>query len=165
MLSLIAVIGKNRELGKNNQLLWHIPGDLPRFKKITSGHPVIMGRKTFESIGKPLPDRTNIIITSDSSYASHMSYSSHEVIVVLSIEQAIEAAISAPGGREEVFVIGGAKVFAETIDRADRLYLTIVDATAEADVFFPEYSAFTKVVSEESVEAGGFKYSYITLER
>ena len=94
-----------------------------------------------------------------------MSYSSHDVVVVPSFEQAIEAAISAPGGREEAFVIGGGKVFAEAIGRADRLYLTVVDAAAEADVFFPEYSAFTKVVSEETQDVGGFHFTYLTLER
>lgn len=157
MLSLIAVIGKNRELGKNNQLLWHIPGDLPRFKKITTGHPVIMGRKTFESIGKPLTDRINIVIS------SNLDYASVGVVVVHSLDEAIEMARTSPG-HEEIFVIGGGKVFAESIHLADRLYLTVVDAAADADVFFPEYSRFTKVVSEETVDAGGMKYRYITLD-
>lgn len=158
MLSLIAVIGKNRELGKDNNLLWHIPGDLPRFKKITSGHPVIMGRKTFESIGKPLTDRINIVITSNPDYKPE------GVVVVHSLDEALEMARTSPG-HEEIFVIGGGKVFEEAIRKADRLYLTIVDAQADADVFFPEYAAFGKVISEEHQEAGGFIFSYRTLER
>ncbi len=157
MLSLIAVIGKNRELGRDNKLLWHIPGDLPRFKKLTHGHPVIMGRKTFESIGRPLSGRTNIVITSNPSFRPE------GVVVVASVEDALEKAKIAPGA-EEIFVIGGGKVFAETIDRAERLYLTVVNSAADADVFFPDYSRFTKVVSNEPQEAGGFQFSYITLE-
>lgn len=154
MLSLIAVIGKNRELGRDNKLLWHIPGDLPRFKKLTSGHPVIMGRKTFESIGKPLADRTNIII----------SKSTKGVNMVPSVEAALELAKKSPGS-EEIFVIGGAKVFAEMIGVSDRLYLTVVNATVEADAFFPEYAQFTKVISHEPQEAGGFRYTYETREK
>jgi len=148
MLSLIAVIGRNRELGLDNHLLWHIPGDLAHFKKLTTGHPVIMGRKTFESIGKPLPGRTNIII------------SSNPAVGVSSVREALEHAKKAPGS-EEIFVIGGGKVFSETIDLADRLYLTIVDKTAEADVFFPVYSEFSRVISKELQEG----YTYLTLEK
>lgn len=136
MLSIIAVIGKNRELGKDNKLLWHIPGDLPRFKKLTIGHSVIMGRKTFESIGHPLPDRKNIVISHSAVIPG--------VTVVGSVEDALKEA-----GPGEVFVIGGAKVFAQTIDIADRLYLTVVDKTAEADAFFPDYSRFTRVIKKE----------------
>ncbi len=158
MLSLIAVIGKNRELGRDNDLLWHIPGDLPRFKKLTTGHPIIMGRKTFESIGKPLADRTNIVIS------SRPSFHPDGVVVVSSISEAMEKAKNAPG-QEETFVVGGGKVFAQTINEADRLYLTVVDITAEADVFFPDYSHFTKVISQEPQEAGGFRFTYITLEK
>lgn len=148
MLSLIAVIGKNRELGRDNKLLWHIPGDLPRFKKITTGHPVIMGRKTFESIGKPLPDRTNIIVSRSLSFA------------VSSVEAALEVAKHSPGS-EEIFVIGGGNIFAQTINVSDRLYLTLVESQADADTFFPEYSAFTRVVAKESHDG----YTYLTLEK
>ncbi len=157
MLSLIAVIGKNRELGRDNKLLWHIPGDLPRFKQITTGHPVIMGRKTFESIGKPLAGRINVVISSNPEFKPE------GVVVVRSLDEAIDMAATSPG-HEEIFIIGGGKVFAESIDRADRLYLTIVDAAADADVFFPEYSQFSKVISEESHDEGGFHFTYRTLE-
>ena len=158
MLSLIAAVGRNRELGKNNMLLWHIPADLPRFKGITNGHPVIMGRKTFESIGKPLSGRTNIVIT------TNPAFSVPGVIAVPSVEEALNAAGRAPG-KEEIFVIGGGKTYAETIARADRLYLTVVDATAMADTYFPDYSAFTKVIYRESHKTDKFSYTYLTLER
>jgi dihydrofolate reductase len=150
MLSIIAVIGKNRELGKDNELLWHIEGDLPRFKKLTTGHPVIMGRKTFESIGKPLVGRTNIVISSHSEISS--------------FEKALEKARISEGAGE-VFVIGGGSVYAQAINIADRLYLTVVDAEGEADTFFPEYSQFTKVLSKEKKEAGGYRFTYLTLEK
>ncbi|OGG31304.1 diacylglycerol kinase [Candidatus Gottesmanbacteria bacterium RIFCSPLOWO2_01_FULL_46_9] len=156
MLSIIAVIGRNRELGKDNKLLWHIPGDLPRFKQITSGHPVIMGRKTFQSIGRPLPGRVNFVITADSAFKAE------GVTVVSSLDEAIEQAKSALGG-EEMFVIGGGSVYAQAIDRADRLYLTIVDAEAQADTFFPDYSRFGKVIFKEEHEAEGYRFTYLTL--
>jgi len=161
MISIIAVIGKNRELGKDNHLLWNLPGDLKRFRKITKGHPVIMGRKTFQSIGHPLANRTNIIISSHSSYSSYPSYT---VLFVSSLDDAIEKAKSAPGS-EEIFVTGGGSIYAQSINRADRLYLTIVDAAApDADTFFPDYCRFTKVIEESAHEENGIHYTYLTLE-
>ncbi len=153
MLSIIAVIGKNRELGKDNDLLWHLPADLKRFRDITRGHPVIMGRKTFESIGHPLPNRMNIVISRQEKIPG--------VIVVHSLDEAIEKA----KGDKEIFVIGGGSVYAAAIDRVDRLYLTVVDAVSpEADTFFPDYSRFTKVIEESVHEENGMKYTYRTLE-
>lgn len=151
MISIIAVIGKNRELGKDNHLLWHIPGDLPRFKKLTTGHPIIMGRKTYESIGKPLPGRTNIIISSMSEISS--------------LDKAIKKAKLSPGS-EEIFIIGGGQVFARAIDIADRLYLTIVDATVpDADTFFPDYSEFSNVISKEDHEEDTYRFTYYVLSK
>ena len=151
MLSIIAVIGKKRELGKKNDLIWNIPSDLKRFREITKGHPVIMGRKTYESIGHPLPNRTNIIISSHSEISS--------------LDLALKKAQESPGS-EEIFVIGGGSVFAEAIRQADRLYLTIVEATdPDADTFFPDYSRFTKVVEESSHEENGIHFTYKTLEK
>lgn len=156
MISIIAVIGKNRELGKDNHLLWNVPSDLKRFREITKGHPVIMGRKTFQSIGHPLPNRTNIVISREKEIPG--------VIVVHSLDEAIEKANSTPGV-EEIFVIGGGSVYAQAIGRADRLYLTVVDAAAPgADTFFPDYSRFTKVIEEFSHEENGIRYTYRTLE-
>lgn len=157
MLSIIAVIGKNRELGKDNHLLWNIPGDLKHFREITKNHPVIMGRKTFESIGRALPGRTNYVI-------SHALVADN-VVVVPSLDKAIEKAKTAPGS-DEIFVIGGGQIYREAIDRADRLYLTVVDSAAPgADTFFPDYSRFTKVISEEAHEENGMHYTFLTLER
>ena len=160
-ISIIAAIGKNRELGKDNKLLWHIPGDLSRFKKLTTGHPIIMGRKTFESIGRPLPNRTNIVVTRDASYRVEGG------VVVHSIEKAIEEAkkIDNPPDGEEIFIIGGGQIYAQALPFTDRLYLTIVDAQAEADTYFPDYSEFKKIVSEEKSESEDLKYSYLILEK
>jgi dihydrofolate reductase len=158
MISIIAAIGKNRELGKDNGLLWHIPGELPRFKRITTGHPIIMGRKTYESIGRPLPNRTNIVITRDSSRTID------GVVVVDSLEQAIVEAKKAEGN-EEIFVIGGGQIFEQAIPTADKLYLTLIDQTFDADTFFPEYREFSNVLEKEDHEDGGYRYSFLTLLR
>jgi dihydrofolate reductase len=154
MLSIIAVIGKNRELGKDNDLIWHLPNDLKRFRVITKGHPVIMGRKTFESIGHPLPNRLNIVISHQKNIPG--------VTVVSSLDEAIARA----GNDPEIFVIGGGSVYKEAINRADRLYLTVVDAVARgADTFFPDYSRFTKVIEDIPQEENGIRYTYRTLEK
>jgi dihydrofolate reductase len=162
MLSIIAVIGKNRELGEKNQLLWHVPGDLPRFKKLTWGHPVIMGRKThstFQYKGGPLPGRTNIVITHDSSYQKE------GFVIVHSFDEALEEAKKSPGS-EEIFVIGGGSIYSQAIDKVDRLYLTMVDAVSpSADTFFPDYSRFAKVITKEDHEENGIRFTYLTLER
>jgi dihydrofolate reductase len=158
MLSIIAVIGKNRELGKDNHLLWNLPGDLKRFRAITRGHPVIMGRKTFQSIGHPLPNRANFVITQDSLFKAE------GITVVSSLDEAIEKAKLSPGA-EEIFVIGGGSIYAQSINRADRLYLTVVDAAAPgADTFFPDYCRFTKVIEESAQKENGIRYTYRTLE-
>jgi len=155
---MIAAIGKNRELGKDNQLLWHIPDDLRRFKALTTGHPIIMGRKTFESIGKPLPNRTNIVVTRD------VNWSHDGVIIAHSIEEAVEKGKSLDP--EEMFVIGGAQIYDTALSLCDRLHLTLVDAVAEADTFFPAYEdRFTKKVFEEVREWNDLKYAWVDFER
>lgn len=162
-ISMIAAIGKNRELGKGNDLLWKIPDDLKRFRSITKGHPCVMGRKTFESIvaaiGKPLPDRSNIVVTRDKNWAYE------GVVAVDSIEEAIQLAKRKPGG-EEVFIIGGGEIYALGISYADKLYLTLIDDAKEADSFFPEYAAaFKKKVYEEEKVHEGLKYTWVDLVR
>ena len=155
-ISLVAAIASgNRAIGNNNRLIYHIPEDLKRFKQITSGHPIIMGRKTFESIGMPLPNRTNIVITHDPEYYAE------GVTVVHSVEEALKEA----EGTDEVFIIGGGQIYQEVIDKADKLYLTIVEGNPDADTFFPDYSEFKKVVFEESHESDGLKYKFLDLER
>lgn len=158
MISMIAVIGKNRGLGKDNHLLWNIPSDLKRFREITKGHPVIMGRNTFVSIGHPLPNRVNIVVTRDPDY-HHAG-----VTVASSIDDAIRKAHGAEGS-EEIFIIGGAQIYAAGIPKADRLYMTVVDDIPVADVFFPDYSEFKKIVSTENHEENGLHFTYLTLEK
>lgn len=158
-ISLIAAIASgNRALGLNNRLIYHIPEDIKRFKEITSGHPIIMGRKTFESIGVPLPNRTNIIITRD------LEYYAEEIEVVHSLDEALKQAQGKPG-QEEIFIIGGGQIYQEAISKADKLYLTVVEGSPEADTFFPDFQEFKKIVSEENHESDELKYKFLTLER
>lgn len=169
-VSAIAAIGKNRVLGKSNQLLWHIPDDLKRFKALTLGHPVIMGRKTFESIvailGKPLPGRTNVVVTRNIDFVNRYDDGFPKPFMVASgIEEAIEKANGAPGG-EEVFIGGGGEIYRQALPFTDKLYMTLIDDEKEGDSFFPEYEAdFKKVVFEEAREYEGLKYAWVDLER
>jgi dihydrofolate reductase len=156
-ISVIAAIGQNRELGKNNQLLFKIPEDFKRMKALTMGHPIIMGRKTFDSIGRILPGRTNIIISRDKNYKIEGA------IVCLSLEEAIKKSIEYPVN--EIFIFGGGQIFEQAMPVIDRLYLTVVQGKFEADTFFPEYKAFTKVIEKEERENGGYTYTFLTLER
>ncbi len=143
-LSLIAAIGKNNELGKDNQLLWNLPADMKHFRDTTRGHAVIMGRKTFESIGKALPNRRNIVITRD------QNYSAEGIEVVHSMEEALELFKNTA---EEVFNIGGAEIYKAGIPFANKLYITHVDEAFEADSFFPEINDSWKKDSEKIQEA------------
>ncbi|MDR2358767.1 MAG: dihydrofolate reductase [Prevotellaceae bacterium] len=126
-LSIIVAVARNRAIGKNNRLLWHISEDLRYFKQITSGHTVIMGRKTFESIGKPLPNRTNIVISRTLPAENHIN-----------VAPDLNAALSQCRNDTEVFIIGGGSVYREALPLAHRLYLTEVHADYEGDTFFPE---------------------------
>lgn len=128
MITVIAAVAENNALGKENQLLWHLPDDFKRFKTLTSGHYIIMGRKTFESFPKPLPNRTHVIISRQANYQPE------GCIVVNSLEQAIEACPKT----EEVFIIGGGEIYRQSIAVADKLDLTKVHASFEADTHFPE---------------------------
>lgn len=159
-LSIIAAIASgNRALGKDNKLIYHISNDLKRFKKLTSGHVIIMGRKTFESIGKPLPGRTNIVITHESNY------SAEGCVVVHSLDEAIKTAQSQPGN-DEIFIIGGGQIYQEAIGLVDKLYLTYIDKEIEGDVFFPDYSQFKKMVKESNwYEHEGMRYKFLELEK
>jgi dihydrofolate reductase len=155
-ISAIAAIGEQRELGKSNKLLWHIPGELARFKRITTGHPIIMGRKTFVSIGKILPNRQNIIISKNKNFTVAGGF------VVHSLHDAIEIARK----NEEIFIIGGAQIFEQALPIVQRLYLTIIHRTFPmADVFFPDYSQFTKIVEKEDKKSDQYIYTFLTLER
>jgi len=158
-VSFIAAISKKgRALGFDNKLLWKIEGDLPRFKTITKGHPIIMGRKTYESIGRPLPDRINIVVSRSSVLSP-----TPRLIITDSIEKAFQIAKKAD--RQEIFIIGGGKIFAETIGKADRLYLTIVDDEPQADTFFPDYSEFKREIKKEDHLEHDPPFSYLILEK
>jgi dihydrofolate reductase len=128
MIILIAAVAENNALGKNNDLLWHLPKDFKRFKEITSGHHIIMGRKTFESFPKPLPNRTHVIITRQKDYI-------YEGCIVV---QDVEKAIAVCSKNETIFVIGGGEIYSQSIHFADQLDITRVHHTFEADVYFPE---------------------------
>lgn len=129
-ISCIVAIAKNNVIGKNNTMPWHIPADLKYFKKVTSGHCIILGRKNFESIGKALPNRTNIVVTRQKDFF-HSS-----VISTSSIENALKIALEL--GEEEVFIVGGAQIYIQTISFWDKLYLTEIQHEFEGDTFFPE---------------------------
>ena len=155
-VSLIAAIGKNRELGRQNDLIWRISPDLKRVKALTMGHPLIMGRKTYESIGRPLPGRTNIVI-------SRTTTAIEGCLVVDSLRAALAAKAE---GATEVFVFGGASLYAEALPLANRLYLTLIDATAaDADVFFPDYSDFKQEIEHEAHPEHTPPFTWVTLER
>jgi dihydrofolate reductase len=128
-LSLIVAMAHDRVIGKEKKMPWHLPADLQYFRKKTLGKPVIMGRKTYESIGRPLPKRHNIIVSRNAGYEAE------GCDVVTSLDEAMKAA----EGAEEVFIIGGGFLYAETIDRADKLYLTFIDLKTEGDTYFPQY--------------------------
>lgn len=180
-ISIIVAIDKKRGIGKDNGLLWHIPLELKHFREITTGHPIIMGRKTYESIGRPLPNRTNIIVTRDSEFTSHhpeLRLNRSELVpessvVAGSLEEAINEAEKVlksagvnsihPGGgnrNDEIFIIGGGQIYSEALKMGvvDKLYVTIVSGSFEPTVFFPEYeNLFTKKVFEKEIEVEGTK--------
>lgn len=158
-ISLLAAIGKNRELGKRGDLIWRIKDDLKRFKALTTGHVMIAGRKTFEAMGV-LPNRTTVVVTRDENYDAK------GCILASSVEDALEKAKGLEA--EEIFVVGGGEIYARTIPYADRLYLTLIEEEdKDADAFFPEYAAYGHVAekSDLQVTEEGLAYTYVTLER
>ena len=161
MITIIAAIGNNNELGKGNDLIWHLPADLKRFKKRTTGHAIIMGRNTFESIGKPLPNRRTIIITRNTSYQKEGCE------VVHSLEDAIELIAS----QEDAFIIGGAQIYKEAMEKnvVDQLDITKVHQDFDADVFFPAIDSMVwEEVSRENFspdEKNLFTYSFINYKK
>lgn len=132
MISIIVAVAENGAIGKDNRLLWRLSDDLKQFKALTSGHAVIMGRKTFESIGKPLPNRTNIVITRHGKVSD-----SESVLTVNSIEKAIETAKEVEGN-EEIFIIGGGNIYEQSLGITDKIYLTEVKVAIDGDTFFPK---------------------------
>jgi dihydrofolate reductase len=156
-VSVISALAENRAIGKDNRLLWHIPEDLKRFQKLTRGHVVIMGRKTFESIGRVLPERVNIVISRD------LDFKPENCLVASSFEDALEKARQIE--KDEIFIIGGGQVYNQAISQADKLYLTIVPGSYEADTFFPDYSAFKKITYREEFACGDKICAFVELEK
>lgn len=159
-LSIIVAMTKDRVIGKDNQLPWHLSEDLKRFKKITMGHPIIMGRKTYDSIGRSLPGRENIVITRNPSYQAE------GVTVVHSLDEAI----ARRSAEEELFVIGGAKIYQVAFPLVNRMYITFIEKPFEGDTFFPEFELekdFTVIEeSERLVSAKNqLPYRFVTAER
>ena len=156
--TIVVAISENRVIGKDNKLLWYLPNDLKHFKNITSGHTVIMGRKTYESVGKPLPKRRNIIIT-----RQDITIEGCEVV------NSIEAAIKLAESEEEVFIVGGAEIYKQAMHLTDRIYLTIVHKEFDGDSFFPEIgkNEWKEVFREDHLpdEKNSLPYSFITFER
>ena len=157
-ISLIAALSDNRVIGNAGKIPWRLSDDLRRFKERTLGHAIIMGRKTYESIGRPLPGRTNIVITRDATRDIP------GCVVVGSLESALAKAQEIE--TEEVFICGGGQIYAEALSLADRLYLTIVHANVEGDAFFPEHAnTFGNVLESEAYEEAEDSLTYNTLER
>ncbi len=161
MITIIAAIGLNNELGKDNDLIWHLPADLKRFKKVTSGHAIIMGRNTFESIGKPLPNRRSIIITRNTSYKKEGC----------DVVHSLEEAINLIKDQKNAFIIGGAQIYKEAIEKqlVDQLDITKVHQNFEADVFFPTIDqSFWEKISEETFlpdDKNQYTYSFISYKK
>lgn len=159
MLSIIAAIAKNGVIGNQGKLPWHLPEDLKHFKETTLGHPIVMGRKTFESIGKPLPGRENIVLTRDQTFQGK------GVTVIHSLADAIE---NHPD--EEIFVIGGAEIYQLALPLADKLYLTLIDQEFPGDTYFPaiDFKKEFKIIQESellSSAAAKIPYRVVTAER
>ncbi|WP_277252033.1 dihydrofolate reductase [Neptunomonas phycophila] len=164
-LAMIVAQSSNRVIGRDNKLPWYLPGDLKYFKQATMGKPIIMGRKTFESIGKPLPGRLNIIISRDASFTAQ------GIKVVMSLPEAIELAESQAliDGVDEAMIIGGAQIYALALPEVERLYITQVHADIEGDAYFPEFnrSQWTELGREDFSAQGPnpYDYSFIVYQR
>jgi dihydrofolate reductase len=154
ILALIAAVSRNRVIGKDGTLPWHISEDLKRFKRITTGHTVLMGRKTFESLGKPLPNRRNVVLTS-------------RTLPGVETYRSIPEALDALAGEAKVFVIGGGELFTSLLDRVDEFYLTIVDRTVDGDTYFPPFEDLlaTRFIETHREVHDGFSFVDYTRSR
>ncbi|GGK56958.1 dihydrofolate reductase [Rufibacter glacialis] len=161
MIALVVAIAENRVIGKDNQLIWHLPKDLQHFKKLTMGHPMVMGRKTFDAIGKPLPGRTSIIVTRQPEYQAPEG-----CVVTSSLEKALEHGLALD---EQVLVVGGGDIYRQALPLAEVVYLTLVHESFEGDVFFPELEADAWEVTEQEEhypdEKHAFPFTFFTFRR
>lgn len=156
MIKIIVATSKNRVIGNNNQLIWSLPADLKRFKQMTTGNPVVMGRKTYESIGKPLPNRRNIVITRDNKFEADGCE------IVNSLEEALMLC------NNDCFIIGGGEIYRQSMSVADKIYLTVINEDFEGDTFFPEIGNDWVKVSRDDHDAdekNKHKYSFIEYEK
>lgn len=158
-INLIAALARNRVIGNRQQIPWRIPGEQAYFKKVTLGHPIVMGRKTWESIGRPLPGRRNIVVTRSPNY----------VAADADVVDSLDAALALVPNSADVFVIGGGELFAQALPSADRLFLTEIDADFEGDAFFPQFDrAGWRETSRKTHAAENdrpFGYSFVVYER
>lgn len=159
MRSLVVAVSRNGVIGRDNQLPWRLPADLAYFKRVTMGHPILMGRRTYDSIGKPLPGRTNLVVT------RQRDFQAPGCVVVHSLVEAWGAA----GEASEVSIIGGTEIFRETLPIADRIHLTEVEAEVEGDTFFPEFDRGewreTEVLRHAADERHGYPFRIVVLDR
>lgn len=160
MITIVVAMGHNNVIGADNQLLWHLPRDLKHFKNLTSGHPIIMGRKTYESIGRPLPNRTNIVVSQRENWFEE------GILIVGTIKEALKFAQRID---KDIFILGGGSIYQQTLDKADRLEVTLVDVNIEGDTFFPEIDTrvWEKIaeVAYDKDEANPYNLSFQTFER
>jgi dihydrofolate reductase len=157
MIALVVAVAENRVIGKENKLIWHLPADLKYFKQLTSGHPIIMGRKTYESIGRPLPNRTNIVITRQADFKAEGCLVANSLTDALMLAQQLD---------ENIYVIGGAEIYKQAMFLADTIYLTEVHHSFEGDTFFPEIDTIlweeTAREDHQPDEKNAYAYSFVT---
>lgn len=160
MTTIVVAMGLGNEIGNDNQLLWHLPKDLKHFKELTSGHPIIMGRKTYESIGRPLPNRTNIVVS------RRKDWFEEGILIVGSLKEAVKFAKKID---ENIFIIGGGNIYEQTMDITDKLEVTLVKAKLEADTFFPKINEKiwrkTDEICHEKDEKNQYDFCFQTYEK
>jgi dihydrofolate reductase len=156
-ITLVVAYTRNRVIGRDNQMPWHLPGDLAHFKRTTLGRPILMGRKTWESIGRPLPGRQNIVITRNASYDA----------VGATVVGSLDAALTAAANADEIFVIGGAEIFKDALGRASRLVATEIDADIDGDTWFPALpgNEWKEIERLPQPADNGLSYSFVTYAR
>jgi dihydrofolate reductase len=158
MITIIAAVSENNIIGKDNDLIWHLPKDFKRFKELTSNHYIIMGRKTFESFPKPLPNRTHVIITRDKSYGDNLPENCYAF-------ENVDSALEFSKTQENIYIIGGGEIYKQTMELSDKIELTRVHTEVEGDTLFPEIDDKWKLVEEVKVEKDDkhlYDFTYLT---
>ncbi|WP_018982925.1 type 3 dihydrofolate reductase [Salinimonas chungwhensis] len=162
-IAMIAAMAADRVIGMDNTMPWHLPADLRHFKAVTLGKPVVMGRKTYESIGKALPGRTNIVVSGQADFSPSDAHK------VNAIDDAVRLASELASEAQEVMIIGGGRIYEAMLEKADKLYLTFIDLTVDGDTQFPEYSHLnwqqTASESHAADDNNPYNYQFVTLER